>query len=177
MASKGLERKALSLGTANALDFGIQFLLPVILARTLDVASFGEYRILWLVVGTLMVLAPLAMPQSLYYFLPRAEGREKRLYVNQTLVFLAAGAAVGALALSPLNPWLPDKLRLSSDPGFLVPAFAFLWVVASLLDLLPTVEERVTWQSKVIVGLSALRALSLSAAALLTGDLGAILWV
>jgi O-antigen/teichoic acid export membrane protein len=178
MAGKtGLERRALSLGTANAFDFGIQFLLPVVLARTLDVASFGEYRILWLVVGTLMVLAPLAMPQSLYYFLPRSDASAKRLYVNQTLLFLAAGAFIGALFLSPLNPWLPGKLRLASDPGFLVPAFAFLWVIASLLDLLPTVEERVSWQAKVIVGLSALRAIALSAAALLTGDLGAVLWV
>jgi O-antigen/teichoic acid export membrane protein len=173
----GLARRALSLGTANAFDFGIQFLLPVVLARTLDVASFGEYRILWLMIGTLMALAPLAMPQSLYYFLPRSDASSKRLYINQTLVFLACGAAIGAVALSPLNPWLPDKLRISSDPGFLVPAFAFLWVIASLLDLLPTVEERVTWQTRVIVGLSTLRALALSAAALLTGDLGAVLWV
>lgn len=173
----GLERRALSLGTANAFDFGIQFLLPVVLARTLDVASFGEYRILWLVIGTLMALAPLAMPQSLYYFLPRSDATAKRLYVNQTLLFLAAGALIGALLLSPLNPWLPDKLRLAADPGFLVPAFAFLWVVASLLDLLPTVEERVSWQAKAIVGLSVLRAAALSAAALLTGELAPLLWV
>ncbi|HET9650817.1 MAG TPA: hypothetical protein VFP36_01435, partial [Usitatibacter sp.] len=35
-----IERQALSLWTANAIDYGLQFLLPVVLARTLDVADF-----------------------------------------------------------------------------------------------------------------------------------------
>ncbi|HST02890.1 MAG TPA: oligosaccharide flippase family protein, partial [Usitatibacter sp.] len=37
--------------------------------------------------------------------------------------------------------------------------------------------ERVQWQAKAIVGLSALRAMALSGAALMTGDLVAVLWV
>jgi hypothetical protein len=39
------------------------------------------------------------------------------------------------------------------------------------------VDERVNWQAKVIVALSALRAVSLSAAALITRDLSVVLWV
>jgi O-antigen/teichoic acid export membrane protein len=59
----------------------------------------------------------------------------------------------------------------------IVPGFVVLWVVASLLDLLPTVEERVGWQAKATIGLAAVRAVALSLAAVLTRDLGFVLLV
>ena len=39
-----LGRRALSLGGANAFEYAVQFLLPVVLARCLDPEVFGEYR-------------------------------------------------------------------------------------------------------------------------------------
>src|SRR5947207_10711205 len=80
--------RALSLGATHAFDYAMQFLLPVVLARCLDAVTFGEYRLLWLVMGTVMAIATLAMPSGLYYFLPRSGPREKRLYVHQTMLFL-----------------------------------------------------------------------------------------
>lgn len=175
-AQRSLERRAFSLGSANALDYALQFLLPVVLARALDVDSFGQYRLLWLAVSTVAVLAPLSMPQSLYYFMPRSDAAGKRLYLNQTLLFLCSTALIGAWALSSLNPWQPASLAGLTDHVFLVPLFTFLWIVALLLDLLPTVEERVEWQAKVIVGLSGLRAVSLCVAAIATGEFVPVLW-
>jgi len=172
-----LGQRALSLGAANAFEFAVQFLLPVVLTRYLDTSAFGQYRLLWLAVGTVMAVAPLAMPASLYYFLPRSDGATKRLYVNQTLVFLALAGVVSGWAVSSWNPWLPVKLRGLADHEAIVPAFVVLWVVASLLDLLPAAEERVAWQAKATVGLAALRAAALSLAAVLTRELGPVLLV
>jgi O-antigen/teichoic acid export membrane protein len=178
-ASQGtLERRALSLGTAYAVEFGLQFLLPVVLTRALDPHSFGEYRLLWLAVATLMVITPMCMPESLYYFLPRSEGPRKRLFVNQTLVFLVGAGIVSGLALWHQNPLLPDSFEaFSAGMGWVVPAFAMLWVFATLLDVLPTVDERVGWQARVIVSLAAVRAVALSAVALITHDLLHVLYV
>ncbi len=170
-----LRRRALSLGAANAFDYAMQFLLPVVLARCLDPAAFGQYRLLWLAVGTVMTFAPAVMQGSLYYFLPRSDGATKRLYINQTLLFLAFAGLIAGWAVSSWNPWLPEKLRGLTAPEAVVPAFVLLWVVASLLDLLPTVEERVAWQTRATVGLSALRAVALSLAAALTGQLTPVL--
>src|SRR4051794_4224858 len=72
-ATRRLRGRALSLGVANAFDYAMQFLLPVVLVRYLDAAAFGEYRLLWVAVGTILPLATLAMPGSLYYFLPRSD--------------------------------------------------------------------------------------------------------
>src|SRR6266481_8286502 len=136
----GLGRRALSLGVANAFDYALQFLLPVVLVRCLDTEAFGQYRLLWLAVGTVMAVATMDMQAGLYYFLPRSEGATKRLYINQTLAFLTVTGLVSAWALSSWNPWLPEKMRGLAEHHGVVPAFVLLWVVASLLDLLPTIE-------------------------------------
>lgn len=172
-----LGHRALSLGAANAFDFATQFLLPVVLARCLDTADFGQYRLWWLVAGTVVAIASLAMPASLYYYLPRSDVAQKRLYVNQALIFLVFAGTVCALALSPWNPWLPEKLHGLAEHGVVLPAFLLLWLIASLLDALPTAEERVKWQAKVTVSLAVVRAVSLSLAAVLTHDLGPVLVV
>ena len=96
---KGLKRRAFSLGAANAINCALQLLLPVVLVRYLDREVFGEYRLLWLAVGTIMAVAPVDVPDSLYYFLPRSEQMLKRLYVNQTLLFLAAVGLVSGWAV------------------------------------------------------------------------------
>ena len=166
-----LKRRALFLGSANALDYAVQLLLPVVLARTLHAEAFGEYRLLWLVVMTIMVVAPLAMPQSLYYFLPRSDAIGKRLYVHQTILYLACAGLVGALIFSPWNPFQSDNMRSFGQYGLLVPSLIFLWVASCLLDLLPTIEEKVAWQAGITITLSLLRAVTLSVAAWLTGDL------
>ena len=172
-----LERRALSLGTANAVDYALQFMLPMVLTRTLDPHSFGEYRLLWLAVSTLMLITPMCMAPSLYYFLPRSDRPTQRLYINQTMLFLLFAGVVSAWALSEWNPFLPGKLEaIHEGHGIVVPAFVLAWVFASLLDVLPTAEERVAWQAKAVISLSAIRAVALSAAAIITQELVTVLW-
>ncbi len=176
-AAHELGRRALSLGAANAFDFAIQFLLPVVLARCLAADDFGQYRLLWLAVGTIMAITNLAMPATLYYYLPRSDGATKRLYINQTLLYLALCGVLAGWAVSAWNPWLPEKMRGLAAHEAAVPAFVLLWVTASLLDLLPTIEERIAWQAKAIVGLATLRAVALSLVAAATRELGPVLMV
>ena len=175
-AATGLERRAFSLGSANAIDYALQFVLPILLTRALSPEDFGRYRLLWLAVSTLMVL-PLFMPQSLYYFLPRSDRPTQRLYINQTLVFLVMVGSIAAWAVSQWNPFLPSSLaQLAAGEAPVVPLFVLLWLVASLLDVLPTVDERVGWQARAIVGLSLARTLALGSVALATHDFVAVLW-
>jgi O-antigen/teichoic acid export membrane protein len=172
---RGLKRRALSLGAAKAFDQAMQFLLPVVLVRCLDTASFGEYRLLWLAIGTLMYVATFNMPQSLYFFLPRSDARLKRLYINQTLIFMAASGLACAWLVSPWNPWIPSVLVPLQAYGALVPSFIALWLVTYVLDFLPTVDERIAWQSAVSIGLAALRVLIVGVGAFFTGSMEALL--
>jgi O-antigen/teichoic acid export membrane protein len=154
----------------------MQFLLPVLLVRALDPATFGQYRLLWLAVGTVMALATLNMAGSLYFFVPRAARAKKRLYIHQTIAFLGAAGLLCGLAVSAWNPWLPAPMRALEPYGLLVPAFVALWVGTLLLDYLPTIEERIGWQAWATLGVSALRVLMVGLAAWFSGDLRIILW-
>ena len=177
IAWHGLKRRALSLGAMKAFDNAMQFLLPVVLVRALDSATFGEYRLLWLAIATVMGLATLNIYGSLYYFVPRSDTEHKRLYIHQALAFLAAAGILCGVALSAWNPWLPAPMVALEKYGMVVPAFVTLWVATILLDHLPTIEERIGWQAAVTLGLSALRVLLIAAAAWFTGDLLVILWL
>ena len=176
-SEKRLVKRALSLGAAGAIDYGLQFLLPVVLTRCLDADAFGQYRVLWLAAGTVLAVITMAVPGSLYYYLPRLDADGKRLYINQALLFLAVTGVIAAWAVSPWNPLLPEIMHGFPPNEAIVPAFMLLYVVSWLLDLLPIAEERVHWQARVTVGLSALRAVALSAAAWFTGELGPVLVV
>ena len=171
IAAHGLARRAFSLGAVKAFDQALQFLLPVVLVRSLDAATFGEYRLVWLVVGTVLGLATLGMPQSLYYFLPRSERGARRLYVHQSFFFLGVTGLIAAAAVSPWNPWLPPALLPLAKYGVLVPAFVVLWVTTALLDYLPTVDERIGLQALVTISSGLARTLLLGAGAWFTGDL------
>ena len=172
----GLKRRALSLGAVKTFDHAMQFLLPVVLVRCLDAATFGEYRLLWLAVGTLTAVTTLNMAGGLYFFLPRSEPRLKRLYIHHTLAFFAAAGLLSAWAVSAWNPWLPAALKPLAAYGALVPAFIALWCASLLLDSLPTIEERIAVQAKLTVGLSVLRVALVGAAAAASADMRIVLW-
>jgi len=177
IAAQGLARRAFSLGAVKAFDNALQFLLPVVLVRCLDAHTFGEYRLFWLAVGTVMALAPLCMPGALYYFLPRSDAPTRRLYIHQTLAFLACTGLLSALIVSPLNPWMPAALDPLAKYGALVPAFVALWVTSSLIDFLPTIEERIPLQACATISVALARALLVAGGAWLTADMGIIMWL
>ena len=172
-----LKRRALSLGVVKSFDHAMQFLLPVVLVRCLDAATFGEYRLLWLVVGTVMAVATLNMCGTLFFFLPRSAAPRRRLHVHQTMLYLTLAGLVCAAAVSPWNPLLPPAARPLGEYGLLVPAFVALWITAILLDYLPTIDERISWQAYATLGLSALRALVVGVGAWVSGEFRVVLWL
>ena len=174
--SNRLRNAALSLGAANAIDYALQFLLPAILTRFLDVSEFGGYRLFWLVTTTAITLTTWGMPQSLYFFIPRTEQARKRLYIYQAMLFLSVCGSIAALAILPGSPLLPKNAQVLAELGGLPSAFVVLWGLSTLLDLLPTADGRPQWQAKTIVGLSITRALLLGGTAMLSGSLVAVVW-
>jgi O-antigen/teichoic acid export membrane protein len=122
-----------------------------------------------------MVLATLNITRGLNYFLPRCDAPRRRLYVHQTMLFLAGSGLVFAALTGPWNPFLPQAVAPLAKYGALVPVFVGLWVAASLLDQLPTIDERVHWQAYATVGTSLLRVALVAAAAWASGSLALII--
>src|SRR4051812_50179750 len=106
IAWHGLKRRALSLGAMKAFDHAMAFLLPVVLVRALDSATFGEYRLLWLAISTVMGVATLNIYGSLYFFVPRSDAEHKRLYIHQAPAYLLAAGLLCGVAGSAPQPWV-----------------------------------------------------------------------
>jgi O-antigen/teichoic acid export membrane protein len=68
------------------------------LARLLSTSDYGSYRQVFLVFGTLAPMLSLALPQALYYFLPRAP-EESRSILSANLFSLLAMGGVFTLIL------------------------------------------------------------------------------
>lgn len=174
-AEPSLKRNTLLLTLSGGIEFGLQFVIPMIFVRQLDPATFGQYRLMWLMAATALAVGPAFMPQSLYYFLPRSAPDQQRVYIGNVLAWLTGAGCVVALAASGLNPWLPDKvLHLFSASHGLSSLFLLGWVVASIMTSLPTAEGRVRWQFGADLTVAVLRTGLLAAAAIFTHD---IAWV
>jgi O-antigen/teichoic acid export membrane protein len=170
-----LRRSAALLALAGGIEYGLQLLVPVILVRSLDETSFGQYRLLWLMAATAFAIAPAFMPQSLFYYLARAGQGQKRLFVGNVMVYLIAAGCVVGLVSSGWNPWLQQAARdLFFVTHGLSALFLALSIASAILDVLPTADGRAPWQANATIVLAVLRALLLSLAALTMPNIAAI---
>jgi O-antigen/teichoic acid export membrane protein len=101
--------RAKPLVIARAFGAAVTVAIPVALGRLLPPEDYGTFRQVFLVSSTAYFLFLLGIPQSLYYFLPRAAEPERRLYLGQTLslllgIALLAGTGLGLA--TPLLRWL-----------------------------------------------------------------------
>jgi len=173
--TSGIGRKAVFLAAAGLLEYAVQMALPVILVRHLTKQEFGDYRLMWLVATTGLILFPLFLPQSLVYFLPRAAPGTRPKLVGNTFVSLFALGGLSVLLLLVLMPVLPGSIAGLQRHSPLVQIFAGTWILASILDVLPNSDGRTEWQACATVGLAILRAAALSGAAVASGDVGWVL--
>lgn len=174
-AMSSLTRSTMMLTLSGLVEFTVQFFIPVIFVRNLDATTFGEYRLLWLVAGTALALAPAFMPQSLFYFLPRANQERQLIYIGNVLAYLAVAGCMTALITCKANPFLPNNLaHLFVNSKGLSSLFLGSWVVVSLMMVLPVAEGRVSWQAGSDLALSLLRTTLLAGAAIMTHQL---VWV
>jgi len=171
----GVRRGGAFLGVAGLLEYTLQFLLPVILVRTLTPEAFGDYRLVWLLATSALAIFPLAIPLSLFHFLPKAAAPERPVLVGNALLFVAlSGLAATALLLLTWR-WMPESIAGLQEYSLLVPVFLGLWVAGSLLDVLPTADGNPHWQAGAIVGLGILRTAALGLAAILSQDVSVVL--
>ena len=133
---------------ANGLSAALHFLVPIALVRLLSVDEFGDYRLLWLAASSAMIFAPLGMPRSLQYFLPRNNEADGRAFIDQTFLFMLVTASLAALCFLPFSPLLPPAMKeLVISNGYLVSLFVLFWVGASLVEVLPGALEKYSNQA------------------------------
>jgi O-antigen/teichoic acid export membrane protein len=173
----GIRRNAGFLATAGLLDYALQLGVPVILVRHLTAQEFGDYRLVWLVAQTGLILFPLFLPQSLFYFLPRAAPGTCPKLVGNTFASLFALGGLSILLLLGMMPALPSSIAGLQRHSPLVQIFVGTWILASILDVLPTADGKAEWQACAMIGFAIVRTAALAGAAVASGDVGWLLVV
>lgn len=120
---------------AKTVGFGLSFLLPLLIVRTLTQEQVGVYRQVFQVIINAMVILPLGFSMSAFYFLSRDEEKRK-LTVFNILLFNFTIGGLACLTLF-LFPQLLGNLFHSEEIAALSPKIGlviWLWIFSTFLE-------------------------------------------
>ena len=125
------------------LGYAACFAIPIVLVRVFDQATFGTYKQLFLVFGTLFGLAQLGMAESLFYFVPERARRAGRYVSNALLVLAGAGAlCAGGLWLfrEPIAALMNNPQLVATLPY--VGWYLLFMLMAAVLEIVMTARKQ-----------------------------------
>lgn len=174
-----LTLRAIYLFGAKGLALALSYALPLLLVRRMSMEGFGLYKQVFLVVGTVLAVAPLGFTMSAFYFLPREKDPERRgqIVLNVVLFLLATSGLVCAALLAR-----PTALaELFDEPAIagltpLLGVTIVLWVVGSFLEFATLANGESRLATLFIVGSQLTKTGLLFGAALAFGTVRALVW-
>jgi len=134
---------ALWLVVGRGVGFVATFAVPLVLVRLFDPATFGTYKQLFLIYGTLFGLAQLGVAESLYYFLPRRPEEAGRRAANAALTLVGVGlgcAAALTLGAPAIGRWLRNPELAAALP--LIGVFLGLMLASALFEIVLVARGR-----------------------------------
>ncbi len=181
MSTDGAIRRTLTwrvswLTFAKTSGFVFSIALPLLLVRRLDREQYGLYKQAFLLVTTAMIVLPLGVPMSAFYFLPREPTRRRETVLNIVLFHVAVGAlACGALVLDPsILTAIFGGAQLAPYSAWIGVTILF-WITGAFLDMVPVANDEVRLAAAFIIGIQVSRALIFVGAVLLFGTLRSLL--
>jgi O-antigen/teichoic acid export membrane protein len=134
---------ALWLVVGRSIGFAATFAVPLVLVRLFDQDTFGTYKLLFLVYGTLFGLAQLGVAESLYFFVPRRPSDAGRHATNAAVTLVAVGlggAAVLTSAAPAIGRWLANPALAAALP--LLGIFLGLMLASALFEIVLVARGR-----------------------------------
>jgi len=150
---------------AKTIAFALSFAIPLLLVRRLSLLEIGLYKQIFLFIDSAMLILPLGVPLSAYYFLPRETERRGQVVFNLLLFSLTVGGAASAALL--LRPsWLAEILNNPELTGYvpLAGLIVLLWSIAALLEVIAMGNQEVRLATFLIVAAQLTKALFFLAA-------------
>ena len=173
----GFASRAAWLTTANTIAFGLSFIAPLLLVRTLSQTEFGVYKQVFQILMSTISALNLQVASTAYYFMPRAPEKKLQVMINVLAFYSAAGALVAALFI-----FYPECALLVFESGDLpahMPLLGvtiLLWMVSSNLEVVPLALGDVRMSSAFIVIAQLTKSALTVSAALVFHSVGAMIW-
>lgn len=156
----------------------VLFFVPLVNVRTLSQNDYGVYRQFWLLFETLSAIFIMSFPNSLFYYLPRAEThKEKSIYVTQTLVFLVVMGFLSWGAYGVLHAVLREGLGAVVEQYFWAFClFTLFTMVSRYMDSLFVADRQPGRQSIYHMVTNILQALLVILLSWYTRDITLMVW-
>ena len=116
---------ALWLIAGRGVGFLAAFIVPLVLVRVFEQATFGTYKQLFLIYATLFGVAQIGVAESLYYFVPRDPSTAGR-YASNAVITLAAAGIASIVLLGGASESIAQWLTNAQLADTLVPLGVFL---------------------------------------------------
>jgi len=161
----------------QAIAFSFNFLVPVVVVRFFDMAQYGIYKQLFLVIMTLTLILPFGIIESLYYFIPR-ERKYNQHYIMQTVMFLIFAGLLFLLLMLFIGDRIFSYLNLSHLYTYSFPLYLYivLMIISLPFEKLMIIQEKVTLSSFITVISETLKGICIISATVITGNLEVVLY-
>ena len=172
-----VSRPTMWLVFGRGLGFAAAFIVPIVLVRLFDQTTFGTYKQLFLIFGTLYGLTQIGVAESLYYFIPKRPGEAGRYASNAVLTLMAVGVAC-TVALGVAAPAIGQWLKNPQLVSTLVPVGVFLtlMLMSAAFEIVLTARQQYKTAASAYALSDLTRAIFILVPALVVGSLQGVLW-
>ncbi|MEQ1643644.1 MAG: oligosaccharide flippase family protein [Pyrinomonadaceae bacterium] len=174
---QSLKAQSVWLLTAKIIGFALSFFLPLVIVRSLSQEAVGHYREAFLVIMNAVIILPLGLSMSAYYFLARETERRGAAILNILLFnFIVGGFACLFLFLYPEsigNIFRSEELtRLAPKIGIVI----WIWIFATFLETVAIANQEARVATVFIILAQLSKTLLMGGAVLIFATVEAFIW-
>lgn len=175
--NRSLKEQSAWLLTAKVIGFALSFFLPLIIVRSLTQEDVGHYREAFQVITNAVIILPLGLSMSAYYYLARETDRRGPAIFNILLFnFIVGGLACLALFLYPQvigNVFQSDELTaLAPKIGVVI----WIWIFATFLETVAIANQEARAATAFIILSQLSKTLLMGTAVLVFGTVEAFIY-
>ena len=172
-----LKEQSVWLLTAKIIGFALSFFLPLIIVRYLSKEAVGDYREAFQVIMNAVVILPLGLSMSAYYFLARETERRGAAIFNILIFnFVVGGLACLFLFLFPgaIGSLFrnPELTRLAPKIGFVI----WIWIFATFLETVAIANQEARAATVFIILAQLSKTVLMGGAVLIFATVDAFIW-
>ena len=172
-----LKEQSVWLLTAKIIGFALSFFLPLIIVRYLSQEAVGHYRAAFLVIMNAVIILPLGLSMSAYYFLARETERRGAAIFNILLFNFAVGGL--ACLFLFLFPQSLGELFQSEELTRLAPKIGvviWIWIFATFLETVAIANQEARAATVFIILAQLSKTLLMGSAVLVFATVDAFIW-
>ncbi|MBK9529504.1 MAG: oligosaccharide flippase family protein [Acidobacteria bacterium] len=174
---QSLKAQSVWLLTAKIIGFALSFFLPLVIVRSLSQEAVGHYREAFLVIMNAVIILPLGLSMSAYYFLARETERRGAAIFNILLFnFVVGGLACLFLFIYPEsigNIFRSEELtRLAPKIGIVI----WIWIFATFLETVAIANQEARVATVFIILAQLSKTLLMGGAVLIFATVEAFIW-